>query len=208
MDIKYSKKGTLPRGLKLNKYTGEITGVPKKAGEYTFSIKAKNKGGTDLVEYTMTVAEESDSKASASAANVGVRASGYNVRVTELVMQNEAASGMPLTFRVGDHDDDEEVPDYSGLRVYIDDEEAEDVSVAPDGTFTLPAELVQGTFSVYAAGVSDGQELETAEIEVDAAYDAQDDLSDPQPDSSGSCSVNFMGMFMLAVSGAVLLRKK
>jgi alpha-galactosidase len=36
----------LPKGLKLNKSNGQITGVMKKAGEYTVTLKAKNSLGT------------------------------------------------------------------------------------------------------------------------------------------------------------------
>ena len=43
--IKWSKSGSLPKGLKLDKTNGIIYGTPKKAGTYNFTIRAKNKAG-------------------------------------------------------------------------------------------------------------------------------------------------------------------
>ena len=55
--IKWSKIGTLPSGLSLNKSKGIISGTPKKAGTYEFSIRAKNKSGSNIVVYTLTILE-------------------------------------------------------------------------------------------------------------------------------------------------------
>ena len=186
-EIKFSKKGKLPKGLKLNKYTGEITGTPTKAGEYTFSIKAKNKSGTDIVEFTMTVSEEAETKDSVAAANVGVRPADYSVEVAELFVLKEASAGMPLTFRIGDPDDGE--VSASNVRVFVNDEQVDGIEVAMDGTFTLPGELVDGKFSVYASGVIDGKEFETTEVDVEVAGG----------NVSGSCNAGLYGMLMLLV---------
>jgi outer membrane protein OmpA-like peptidoglycan-associated protein len=52
--------GTLPAGLSLNSSTGEITGTPTAAGEFTFTIKAENTDGSDLVEFTIVVSSVSN----------------------------------------------------------------------------------------------------------------------------------------------------
>ena len=218
-EIKFSKSGKFPKGLKLDKITGEITGVPTKAGTYTFTARAKNKAGKASAEFTIVIHEEAAGEETVNASAVRNAAVRAGVSSTEelYLLHNGAeiddsasvSAGTPLTFRAGDlpDDDEDDAPDYSGLRVYVDDEEAEGVSVAPDGTFTLPGELVQGSFTVYAAGRVDGQEVETAEIDIETASDPESDSFD-DGDSSGACSVNLAGMFMLLMSGIVLLKKK
>ena len=54
-DIKFSKSGSFPSGLKLDKTAGIIYGTPKKAGTYTFTITAKNKAGSDSKEFTLEI---------------------------------------------------------------------------------------------------------------------------------------------------------
>lgn len=189
IDIKYSKKGKFPSGLKLNKYNGEITGTPKKAGTFTFSIKAKNKGGTDLVEYTMTVGKDTGTKASAAAASVGTRDSAYNPVVLGL---QAAAAGM---FRI-----DAEGEKLSGVRVFVDDEAVDGVEVSDDGTFTLPEGEYGDGFSVYASGLIDGEEFETEEVDVEAGG--------ADEKHSGGCSAGMSGMIALLAFGALIFRKK
>ena len=63
--IKWSKVGKLPGGLKLNKKEGIISGTPKKDGTFSFTLKAKNKGGTETIPMTITIhksAEEPSDK--------------------------------------------------------------------------------------------------------------------------------------------------
>ena len=48
--------GSLPDGLSLDAYTGVISGVPTKAGEYTFTVTVTNEpGDTDSKEFTMNI---------------------------------------------------------------------------------------------------------------------------------------------------------
>ena len=185
VDIKYSKKGKLPKGLKLDKLTGEISGTPTKAGEYTFSIKAKNKGGMDLVEYTMSVAEDTGTKAVAYVVSAGVRDEANTPAVLEL-------ENTGLAFRI-----DNEDAVLSNVRVFVNDEAVDGVAVASDGTFTLPAEYADNGASVYAAGLMDGAEFETTEVDVENESGTQ----------AGGCSAGMSGMMLLAF-GAFLFRKK
>ena len=186
MDIKYSKKGKLPKGLKLNKLTGEITGTPTKAGEYSYSIKAKNKGGVDLVEYTMTVGEDTGTKAVASAVSAGIRDEANTPAVLEL-------ENTGLTFRI-----DNEDAALSNVRVFVNDEPADGVAVASDGTFTLPSEYADSGASVYAAGLMDGAEFETTEVDVEFEGESQ----------AGGCDAGMSGMMMMLACGAFLFKKK
>lgn len=47
--------GTLPDGVRLDAASGAITGTPKTAGVFSFSITATNKAGADTKPYTLTV---------------------------------------------------------------------------------------------------------------------------------------------------------
>ncbi len=59
--ITWSKSGSFPKGLKLDKY-GTIAGVPTKPGTYTFTVKAKNRAGTVSQKFTVTIAGETYTK--------------------------------------------------------------------------------------------------------------------------------------------------
>ena len=219
-DIKFSKSGKFPKGLKLDKKIGEIYGTPTKAGTYTFKIKAKNKAGKDTAEFTVVINEESAAEDSVTSSSLPT----LNAAVHEEFSHTEAlyllkdgaeledsasvSAGMPLTFRVGevpDEDAEESKPVISGVKIFVDDEELDGAAIAPDGTFTIPGGTVDGSFTVYASGIVDGQEFETTEIEIQAAGESEN-VSEI-PESSGGCSVGFAGMIMLLMSGIVLLKK-
>ena len=170
---------------KWNKLTGELSGTPTKAGTYTFSVKAKNKGGMDIVEYTMTVAEDTGTKASSSAVSAGVRDEANTPAILEL-------ENTGLAFRI-----DNEDATLSNVRVFVNDELVEGVAVASDGTFTLPAEYADREASVYAAGLIDGAEFETTEVDVAAESESHE----------SGCNAGMSGM-MLLLCGAVILKKK
>lgn len=59
--ITWSKSGSFPKGLKLDKY-GTIAGVPTKPGTYTFTLRAKNRAGTVSQKFTVTIAGETYTK--------------------------------------------------------------------------------------------------------------------------------------------------
>ena len=224
-DIKFSKSGKFPSGLKLDKKTGEIYGTPKKAGTYTFKLKATNKAGKDTVEFTMTINAESVSAdknetltSSALPENNAAEHEFSTANITELYLLkdgqefDESASveaGMPLTFRIGelpDEDDEEPAASISGLKVFVNNEELDGAEIASDGTFTIPGGAVDGEITVYASGFADGEEFETTEVEIQAAGDSEG--SSVSGETSGGCSMGFAGMVMLMMSGIVLLTKK
>ena len=59
--ITWSKSGSFPKGLKLDKY-GTISGVPTKTGAYTFTLIAKNKAGATSMQFTVTISGDAYSK--------------------------------------------------------------------------------------------------------------------------------------------------
>lgn len=60
--LKFSKSGTLPSGLKLNSKTGVISGTPKKAGTYNFSITVKNEAGSATKNFELVINNASGSR--------------------------------------------------------------------------------------------------------------------------------------------------
>ena len=50
--------GSLPVGLSLNTKKGKLSGTPKEAGTFTFTITAKNSVGEDSKEFSLTVASK------------------------------------------------------------------------------------------------------------------------------------------------------
>ena len=68
--LRWSKySGTLPKGIKLNKNTGKLSGTPTKTGKFTFKIKVSNDYGTHTKNFTVTI-KSASSKSSSSAVNV------------------------------------------------------------------------------------------------------------------------------------------
>ncbi|MBR1439256.1 MAG: putative Ig domain-containing protein, partial [Synergistaceae bacterium] len=58
--IKWSKIGKLPNGLKLDKTLGIISGTPSKVGSFDFTIKAKNKAGSETVQLRIVIRDSSN----------------------------------------------------------------------------------------------------------------------------------------------------
>ena len=220
--IKWSKSGKFPAGLKIDNKTGTISGTPKKAGTYKFRLKAKNKGGTDIVQMTMLInAEEQDKTSSVSASSfaqaVQVKTESRGSVNTELFVIADGEeteddvitdAGEPLTFRIGTWIDDagDEI-EASDVQICINDEPVNDIEVSEDGTFTLSGEYVSGEFSVSAKAKHGDSELETSDINV-TAENQNEDIALSDSDSSGACNMNIFGFAGLALCALIAFRKK
>ena len=67
--IKFSiTEGALPEGVTLNETTGVLSGTPKTAGVYNFTVKAKNSGGESSKAFTIDVKADPPTIATASLA--------------------------------------------------------------------------------------------------------------------------------------------
>lgn len=170
--VTWSKYGSLPRGLKLNSKTGEITGRPLRQGTYSFRITAKNKYGKDTRMFALIVSD-ADSYALPEPVNAGTlqdygTAEGFgHEEFADMFMTSgdeEARGeiyvpeGRPVTFKIGAWPGGYE-PGTKDITIYIADE-AIALEIADDGTFILPGELVYDEFVIYA--VAGG--MKTAEL--------------------------------------------
>ncbi len=218
--ITWYKSGSMPSGLRVDKKTGEIYGTPKKAGTYTFKIKAKNKGGTDTVTMQMVINAEEQEKSSAvkSSALVIRDDNAFSTVNTELFVINGdeetdddivTEAGTPLTFKVGEWTDESgETVEVSNVKVYVNDELVEGAEVSDNGTFILPGDYVNGEISVCARASYGDSELETTDINVTAEVSSEETSSELEDSSSGSCSINLFGLSGLALCALMAFRKK
>ena len=58
--ITWSNSGNLPAGLTLDENTGVISGTPTADGTFNFTVKAKNDGGSDSKELSITIGEQTN----------------------------------------------------------------------------------------------------------------------------------------------------
>ena len=81
--------GALPDGLTLNSANGTISGTPSKAGNFKFTVKATNGGGSDTKELTIKIADAETAKyhnvtltgAGTGATGAGSHAAGTTVNI-------------------------------------------------------------------------------------------------------------------------------
>ena len=222
--IKWSKSGSLPKGLKLDKTTGKLSGVPTKEGTYTFKVQAKNKGGKHKAEMQIVIHASAEAGKEAVSTSGAVMTSAVTVNNgtsenltglslidgdEEIFGAAEVEVGRALTFEldewIDEYGDDAEV---SGVQVMIDGHAAAGITVAEDGTFTIPAEMVSGTFTVSVRAQTDeGVELRSEEIIISTTEQEND--AEPYADaSSGECNAGFAGITLMLLCGTVLLKKK
>lgn len=69
----------------------------------------------------------------------------------------------PVTFQIGEWSED-----VSNVQVIVDYEVFEGVSISDDGTFTLPAEMIHGGFSVKVRAETENYDLESEELNITA----------------------------------------
>ena len=172
--ITWSKSGKFPSGLKLAPKTGEITGTPKKAGTYSFTVTAKNKYGKDTRDFVIVVGTVSDSDETSEpeetitgTPSAFTDSAGTLPEITQDDSQPETyghETELDMWVVSGDEELRGEiyVPEgrpvtfmiaswpggFDDAEVYIADE-ALALEVADDGTFTLPGELVSDEFVIY-----------------------------------------------------------
>ena len=88
--IKWSvESGNLPDGLTLNSANGTISGTPSKAGDFKFTVKATNDGGSDTKELTIKITDTEPAKyhdvtitgAGTGATGAGSHAAGTTVNI-------------------------------------------------------------------------------------------------------------------------------
>ena len=230
--ITWSKSGKFPSGLKLVSKTGEITGKPTKAGTYNFTVKAKNKGGTDAVSMQMVIySEEPASNGTLSASDFSAMSSPITSienehRGAELYVisgdeeiDNEVTvePGMPITFGImGWTDEYGYEVDSPDVEILIDGTSAEGIEISEDGTFILPAEYVNGIFTVSARTVSGDAELssevvtirtEKAEAEMEDTEESENAVEIPMSSSAG-CDSGFAGLLLISLLVVTLSKKK
>ncbi|MBQ7593988.1 MAG: putative Ig domain-containing protein [Synergistaceae bacterium] len=216
--LKFSKSGKFPKGLKLDKKTGEIYGTPKKAGTYNFKLKVKNKAGKSEAEFQIIINDENsqpENDNSFTASFVPVEVDNDNslndlyviTEDEEIYGDVEVPEGSALTFGLGDwtdeYGDDVEVSD---VKVFVNDEELQGVKISDEGTFTLPAELVNGEFSVYVSAKSGDVEFRTSEVKISAQ--AQDEDASIEENSSGECNLGLSGLALITLCRALLFKKQ
>lgn len=225
--IKWSKSGKFPSGLKLVAKTGEITGKPKKAGTYNFTVKAKNKSGTDTVSMQMVVYTEEPKGEDATVASAfspviseeteHVNAELYLISGDEEIDgEITVEPGKPLEFGIlgwiDEYGYEVENPD---TEIFIDGIPAEGIEISDEGTFILPAEYVNGTFSVCARAISesDDEGLYSGTVTVKAealVEDSEDSENAPETseNSSNGCNAGFAGIILLSLCSIITSRKK
>lgn len=220
--------------MKLNKKDAKIEGTPTKAGTYNFSLKVKNKVGYDTVSYTLVIKETEDEKAVAenteatnnamSAPNVGsslnderTDSDDENVYTELFIMSDDErfdgvvthSAGVPADFVIDEWlDRNGQSVKVSDVKIFINDELAENIVVSDDGTFTIPKETVSGEFGVYALAQYGTQELKTSEIYVSTAEAEQ--TTDNSAGSSGAgCSVGagMTGVFFALLAFMIKTKK-
>ena len=216
--LKFSKSGKFPKGLKLDKNTGEIYGVPTKAGSYTFKLKVKNKAGKSEAQFQIVINDENSQPQNDNsfiASFVPVEVDNDNslndlyviTQDEELYGDVEVPENSALTFGLDEwtdeYGDDVEVSD---VKVFMNGKEIKDVKISDEGTFTLPAELVNGEFSVYVSAKSGDVEFKTSTVKISAQ--PQDENASIEENSSGECNLGLSGLALITLCGALLFKKQ
>ncbi len=226
-DLKLKKIGSLPSGLKFDKKTGVISGTPKKAGTYEFSIQAKNKTDIDVVTFKLTIKnDDSDSDTKQTQSSSALSLAAANPETTSnnghaaiytglyLLSGDEKLTGAiaidsnsPATFEIAQWVDafgrNVEVSD---VEILLNDEALDEIEISDENTFTLSQDMLQEEFTLQAAAKSGEDALKTSELFITANDQAQDQAHD-SGNSSGGCNASYAGMITLALCAYFALKK-
>ena len=197
--LKLKLLGSLPAGLNLNRKERKIEGAPKKEGTYTFSIRLRNTGGEDKVDYTLVVKKTEEEKTEESSVTTSAvmtavvgeaqpvpeeNKSGKADRYTALYMLSgdEKLDGVvthaaktPADFIIGDWIDNYGAGvEVSDVKIFVNDEILDGIAVSDDGSFTISEDIVSGEFNVYASALAGERELKTSEVYVSATGSANE----------------------------------
>lgn len=227
--ITWSKSGKFPSGLRLNSKTGEITGKPTKAGTYNFTVKAKNKAGSESASLQITVYKEAPDKDTDSgdvaSASSFVSSSEedrlYSFNSLYVISGDEefdgevaAEPGKPVTFGImGWTDEYGNEVDSPDVEILIDGTSVQGIKISEDGTFVLPAEYVNGVFTLNARAVSGDTEISSGTVtirtdaEPETAEEPETSAENPSG-SSGGCSTGASGIILMSLCVFITRRKK
>ena len=184
----WTSTGTLPTGMTL-KFSGAkatLSGTPKKAGSFTFTLKATDKNGAAASnKYTVKITKTEASSKEESQTDVKEETSTLEISdgITSLPnidTEDGTATFTPsLLLRVESEDIVESydgkdsdmvkvkanrplhfIVNVTDVVVYVDDQAVESVRVSPEGNFTLPVEIVHDDFKVSAkSGEQESEEV-------------------------------------------------
>ena len=180
---KWTYSGTPPPGLTgiFNKSSSSkltVCGTPTRAGTYSFKVTATDTYGKSASKYlTVRISYEYPYSSRKESSDVMVLPHIPEVFITSLSVASDdileagegrdsdiisVKAGEPVSFRIGTWvRPDGTFAAVDEPVVFVDDEPLENITVAEDGTFELPAEMVSDDFKVYVKGAAGSEELET-----------------------------------------------
>ena len=226
--LKLKKVGKLPAGLKLNKKDKKIEGTPTKAGTYNFSLKLKNKAGTDIVQYTLVVKGKEEEKTE-NATTSSVRAAvipevdellengtiddslmytalymlSDDEKIEGSIMKKAGATNFIIDEWIDEQGRNVEVSD---VKIFVNDELIEGVIVSDDGTFTLSKDVMSDDTTVYASAQTQYGEIKTSEVNIIAAAET-DDNQNNLGNSGAGCEIA-SGITAMLFAVFTFLKKK
>ena len=167
--------------IKIYDENGEISSSSSAAKNVSSSTaqSEKNKQKIDHVKSSPTLGNDSvtnyytsPNSGEISSSRTGLSVSEEDAVETHIGKDSDLVSvkaNMPVTFIIGEwvREDGSSVK-VSDVKVYIDDELDESITVSKEGTFTLPADMVYDDFKVCVKALAGNEELETEELFISA----------------------------------------
>ena len=190
--------GTLPRGLSMSYSGTRcyLEGTPTRAGTSVFYLTVRDAEGNYSApkKFTLIIGRASasagtpeDSEEASAEEHEGIirgqpvpddsTSLAESITVSLEVLSSDilaqgterdsdivdVRAGEPLTFIVSEWPED-----ASNVQVLVNGEAVDGVEISSDGIFTLPAEMVRGSFRVMAEAETEGFTIETEELHVNA----------------------------------------